>query len=62
MADEQQSRAYRDADSKMARLSEDVLDKCYDIVRDLPPEEQKRLVEDWFGDDMYDAYLEWLED
>lgn len=59
---EEQSDAYKRADSKMSLLSEDVLDKCYDIVRDLPPAEQKRLIENWFDADMFDAYLEWLDE
>lgn len=59
---DEESPAYRNAYSKMALLSEDVLNKCFDIVRDLPPEEQKRLIEAWFDTDMFDAYLEWLDE
>lgn len=60
MADEDPK--YKEADWKMGRAADNALDAIYDIVRDLPVDQQKKLIEEWFGDDFYDAYIEWLED
>lgn len=55
------SREYLEADRKLDSICMKLIEDIDTIVEKLPADEQRHLIMSWFGDEIFDAYTEWME-
>lgn len=51
---------YIAADQKLDSICIKLIENIEEVVKKLPADEQRHLIMSWFGDEIFDAYTEWM--